>query len=92
MSTPRWWRIGVVFERDGDPWTQTFHVRALSERAARRLVAEAVGAPHGVHVCHPSDPLLQVSRKEEIAATYGPFRRSWADKTIAHLRERVQGG
>ena len=35
----RWWRMGVVFERDGDPWTWTLHVRAFHENGARRLVA-----------------------------------------------------
>ena len=89
MSTPRWWRIGVVLTRDGDPWTWTFHVRALSERAARGLVADRVGEPHAVFVCHPSDPLLKVSREEAIAAHYGPYRRSWDDPATAPLRALI---
>jgi hypothetical protein len=77
--------MGVVFERDGDPWTWTLHVRARTEGGARRLVAETVGAPHAVYACQPSDPLLRVADKEEVVATYGPYRRSWEDRTIAHL-------
>ena len=90
MSTPRWWRIGVVYEEDGAPWTWTFHVRALSERTAKALVAERVGRPHGVHDCHPSDPHLKAPRTEEIAVDYGPFRRSWNDPTIAPLKETLK--
>ncbi len=89
MSTPRWWRIGVVFERGGAPWTHTFHVRALSERSARRLVADRVGRPHGVHVCHSSEPQLNVLLTEEIAADYGPYERSWDDPMIVHLKETL---
>ena len=83
MSTPRWWRIGIWFERDGAPWTWTFHVLALSERAARQLVAERAGVPHEVFVCRPSDPQLKVPRTEAIAADYGPYQRSWDDATVA---------
>lgn len=82
----RWWRMGVVFERDGDPWTWTLHVRAFSEKGARRLVAGRVDAPHAVYACQPSDPLLRVADTEEVVADYGPYRRSWEDRTIAHLR------
>lgn len=81
----RWWRMGVVFERDGDPWTWTLHVRAFREEGARRLVAGKVAAPHAVYACEPSDPLLRVADKEEVVADYGPYRRSWEDRTIAHL-------
>ena len=83
--TPRWWRIGVVYEEDGDPWTWTFHVRAVTERTARRLVAERVSREHDVFLCHPSDPLLNVSPKEHIAANYGPYRRSWNDPMLKDL-------
>ncbi|MHC4547429.1 MAG: hypothetical protein ACYTEZ_01520 [Planctomycetota bacterium] len=87
----RWWRVGVVFERDGDPWTWTLHVRALTEASARRLVAERVGeAPHAVYACQPSEPLLRVAATEEVVADYGPYRRSWQDPTIAHLRSLLR--
>lgn len=86
---PRWWRVGVVFLREGDPWTWTFHVRAFTERAARALVAERVGSRHAIYVCHPSDPLPRVAKVEEIAADYGPYRRSWEDPTITHLRALI---
>lgn len=83
----RWWRIGVVLEREGDPWTWTFHVRAATEKTARSLVKEHIGdEPFGVYVCHPSDPLPNVPPTAGIAAHYGPYRRSWEDRTIAHLR------
>jgi len=87
LSTPRWWRIGAVYERCGALWTWTFHVRARSERTARALVAKRVGRPHGVYVCHPSDPHLKVPRTEGIAADYGPYERSWDDPAVAHLKE-----
>ena len=87
MSQLRWWRIGALLERDGGPWTWTFHVRALSERRARALVAERVGVEHRVYVCHPSDPLPKAPVKDEIAAEAGPFRRSWADPMMAALKE-----
>jgi hypothetical protein len=83
---PRWWRIGVLFEEQGAPWTWTFHVRAFSEESARRLVAERLGdRAFTVHVCHPSEPLPRAPREEEIAADYGPFRRSWDDPAVKQL-------
>ena len=87
--TPRWWRVGVILERDGDPWTWTFHVRAPTEKSARALVAGHIGEESfTVHVCHPSDPLLHVANREEIAAHYGPYRRSWEDPAMAQWRDR----
>jgi len=84
--TIRWWRIGVVIERDGEPWTWTFHVRAHTENKARALVAERLaGERHAIHACHPSDPLIRVPPKETIAADYGPYRRSWSDPAVAAL-------
>lgn len=85
MSPPSWWRIAVLIERDGAPWTWTFHVRARTERKARTLVAAHVGGPHTVYACHPSDPLFRASPQEEIAAHYGPYRRSWDDPMLAGL-------
>ena len=82
MSQLRWWRIGVLVERDGDPWTWTFHVRALSERRARGLVAERVGGEHRVFACHPSESLANAPKEEEIVAEAGPFHRNWCDPTI----------
>ena len=83
---PRWWRVAVWFEEGGDPFTQTFHVRAVTERKARTLVGEALdGREHTVYVCHPSDPLNKASREEFIAATYGPYRRSRDDPAIRTL-------
>jgi hypothetical protein len=78
----RWWRVGVLFERDGDPWTWTFHVRAFTEASAQRLVAEKVDAPHEVYACVGSEPLMRVANREEIVADYGPYRRSWGDPAI----------
>lgn len=75
----RWWRVGVLFERDDDPWTWTMHVRAFTEASARRLVAERVDGPHEVYACVGSEPLLRVENREEIVADYGPYRRSWGD-------------
>ena len=89
MSQPRWWRIGVLIERDGDPWTWTFHVRALSERRARGLVAERVAAEHRLFVCHPSEQLARARREDEIAAEAGPFRRSWQDPMMSELKEQA---
>ena len=92
---PRWWRVAVWFETDGDPFTQTFHVRAVTERKARALVDEALGGrEHTVYVSHPSDPLNKASREEYIAATYGPYRRNRDDPSIAELlgqQERPEG-
>ena len=82
----RWWRIGVLFERDGAPWTRTLHIRAFTEESARRMAAERVGCPHTVHVIEPSEPLLRVENREEIVADFGPFRRSWEDPVLAELR------
>ena len=87
---PRWWRVGVVYDEGGDPFTQTFHVRAVTERKARALVAVALGREHAVHACHPSDPLHKVSRDEFIAATYGPYRRSWKDPAVSALRSLLE--
>jgi len=85
--TPRWWRIGVIYEEDGDPFTWTFHVRAVTERTARRLVAERLGRRrHAIYICRPSDPLLRVSPQEHVAADYGPYRRSWRDPSLLDLR------
>jgi len=82
----RWYRIGLLFERDGEPFTATYHVRALSGERARALVAERVGGPHRVHACESSAPLRQVAEVEEIVAHYGPYRRSWNDPMVASLR------
>jgi hypothetical protein len=82
----RWWRVAVLLERSGEPWTWTFHVRAFTDGRARRLVADRLqGEAHAVFVCHPSDPLNGVEPREAIAADYGPYRRSWADPTLAEL-------
>jgi len=84
---PRWWRIAVVLEREGAPWTWTFHVRAPTEKKARELVKSHLGEePYAVFACHPSDPLHRAPRTPEIAAHYGPYRRSWADPLVAPLR------
>jgi len=91
--TLRWWRIGVLFERDGAPHTQTFHVRARTERNARRLVDGAMGrTPFEVYVCHPSDPMPQAPQIEEIAATYGPWRRSRDDPAFTLALEEERAG
>ena len=86
MSQPRWWRVVALFERDGDPWTWTFHVRALSERRAHKLVAERIDRPHDIITSHPSDPLPKAPREDEIAAEAGPWRRSWDDPVMKGLR------
>ena len=89
--TLRWWRICVVFPDDGAPWTRTFHVRARTERNARRLVQGAMGrAEYEVYVCHPSDPMPQAPQVEEIAARAGPWRRSWDDPVFAAALERAR--
>ena len=83
---PRWWRVAVWFESEGDLFTQTFHVRAVTERKARALVSEALDRrEHTVYVCHPSDPLNKASREEFIAATYGPYRRDRGDPALRTL-------
>ena len=84
---PRWWRVAVWFEEpDGDLFTQTFHVRAVTELKARSLVDAALeGRKHTVYVCHPSDPLNKASREEFIAATYGPYRRDRGDPSLRLL-------
>ena len=84
--TVRWWRLGILYEEEGAPWTWTFHVRARTENKARALVTARVGRPHGVYACVASDPLLRVEQVEEIVAEAGPFRRSWNDSTVAGLR------
>ncbi len=77
---PRWWRIVLIVEREGDPWTWTFHVRAPTEKQALALVARHLGAePYTIHECHTSEPLLKADRTPGIAAHFGPFRRSWED-------------
>ena len=83
---PRWWRIGLLHEEEGTPWTWTYHVRAFTEESARRLVAERMqGKRFDVFVCRPSEPLPRAPREEEIAAAYGPFRRSWSDPALRAL-------
>ncbi|MGH7163549.1 MAG: hypothetical protein ACREID_08690 [Planctomycetota bacterium] len=85
--SPRWWRIGAIAEREGRPWTWTFHVRAPTEERARRLVALRFGDERfAIHICHRSEPLHKASRKEEVAAVYGPYPRSWDDPPVARLR------
>jgi hypothetical protein len=84
--------MGVIMERDGEPWTETLHVRANTEENARRLVGRHVAdefpdvTRSAIHLCHPSDPLLRVAPKEEIVVTYGPYRRAWSDPVVAGLR------
>lgn len=83
---PRWWRIALYVEREGAPHTWTFHVRAPTEAKARSLVADHLrGEAHTIYVCHPSDPLRSASPEPEIAAHYGPYRRSWKDPMLAAL-------
>ena len=83
----RWWRVALYVERAGDPWTWTFHVRALTETTARRLVAERLdGEAHTVFVCHPSEPLSNLEPIERVVADYGPYRRPWTDPEMQQLR------
>ena len=90
--TPRWWRIGLLFERDGEPWTWTMHVRAPTRPRAEALVDEHLRKEHAgarrprIYLCHPSEPLLKVDPTPAVAAAYGPYRRSWKDPVIAALR------
>ena len=85
--TPRWWRLGVLVEREGAPWTMTFHARARSEAGARRLVAERLpGERHAVYACRKSEPIPKLPREEDVAAVFGPYRRSWDDPAVAKLR------
>ena|GEM_PF-7098120 len=85
--TIRWWRVGVLFERDGSLWTETFHVRAFTREAACRMVAERLDdRPHEVYACQASDPLLRVVQREEIVAAFGPYRRDPRDPTLAARR------
>ncbi|HEX5137304.1 MAG TPA: hypothetical protein VFY93_10045 [Planctomycetota bacterium] len=87
MSKLRWFRLSLFVERDGDPWTWTFHVRAFSEANARKLVAERLkGEAHVIYACEPSEPLSRAPPKEEIVADYGPYRRSWRDPMMAQVR------
>ena len=88
---PRWWRIAIVYEEDGDPWTWTFHVRAFTEKTARALVEARVDREFAVFGCHPSDPLLTAPREEAIAADYGPWRRAWDDPAMVPLRPLLGG-
>ena len=84
----RWWRIALVLEREGTPWTWTFHVRASTEARARRLVADRLrGQRYAIFTLRPSDPLPLPPDREGIAADYGPWPRDWADPAVAHLRE-----
>ena len=83
----RWWRLAIVYEEAGDPWTWTFHVRAFTEKRARALVAKSAGREHfAVYVCHPSDPLPTAVQEEAVVADYGPYHRSWDDPGVHHLR------
>ncbi len=87
MSKLRWFRLSLYVERDGDPWTWTFHVRAKTEASARRLVAERLaGEAHTVYACEPSEPLSKVEPREEVVAAHGPYRRSWKDPMMARFR------
>ena len=86
----RWWRLAIVYEESGEPWTWTFHVRAFTEKRARALVGESVGrAEFAVYVCHPSDPLPTALQQEAVVADYGPYRRSWDDVALRPLRARL---
>jgi len=83
----RWYRVGIVLEREGEPCTWTFHVRAFTEAGALRLVeARLSGEAFAVHALQPSDPLLRATGGEEIVAEHGPWRRSWEDPTVAPLQ------
>jgi hypothetical protein len=83
----RWWRVAIVFEDDGAPHTWTFHVRALTEKRAEALVRDRVGRDESaVDGCFPSEPLPTAIQTDEIVADWGPYRRSWNDPTIAHLK------
>ena len=86
----RWWRLGVVVEREGDPWTMTFHVRARTEEAARSLVdARLSGERHAIHMCFSSEPVRGIPPADEIAAVFGPYRRSWSDPDAARLHSAL---
>ena len=88
----RWYRLAMVVEREGRPWTWTFHVRALTEAKARTLVeARAAGVRHAIYACVPSDPLTKVAPTEEIVADYGPYERSWEDPALEPLKPLLQG-
>ena len=88
----RWWRIALVLERRGAPWTWTFHVRAATEGRARQLVAERLPGEHyAIFTLRPSDPLPLPPDREGIAADYGPWPRDWADPSVAHLRPLLHG-
>jgi hypothetical protein len=87
MGKLRWFRLSLYVEREGDPWTWTFHVRAFGEESARKLVAERLkGEAHTVYACEPSEPLSRAKPKEEIVADHGPYRRSWKDPMMAPFR------
>jgi len=87
----RWWRIAIVYEDDGAPHTWTFHVRALTEKRALGLVTDRVERDDfGVIGCHPSEPLPTAKQTDEIVADWGPYRRSWDDPTISHLRALLE--
>jgi len=84
----RWWRVAIVYEEDGAPNTWTFHVRALTEKRAHALVGKRLARDDfAVYVSHQSDPLPTAIQTDEIVADWGPYKRSWSDPTIAHLRD-----
>jgi len=85
----RWWRVGVLFEKDDGPWTWTFHVRAFTEASARRLVAEKIDGAHEVYACVGSEPLMRVANREEIVADFGPYRRSWSDPALGVVSHQL---
>ena len=83
----RWWRVALYVEREGDPWTWTFHVRAFTEKTARRLIDERLeGEAHTIFTCVPSERLTNIKQEEKIAADYGPYRRSWSDPEMGAVR------
>jgi hypothetical protein len=93
VSAARWWRLGVLMEREGAPWTATFHVRARTEEGARRIVAERVsGGRYAVYACFASDPVPKMPSHDEIAAVFGPYRRDWADPSVAALAATLGRG
>ncbi|MHC4953358.1 MAG: hypothetical protein ACYTGZ_05665 [Planctomycetota bacterium] len=79
----RWWRVAIIYEESGDPWTWTFHVRAFTEKRAIELAGKrAARTDFTVYTCHPSDPLPSAVQEEAVVAAYGPYHRSWADRTL----------
>jgi hypothetical protein len=89
----RWWRVGVLLVREGEPRTITFHIRATREERALALVeARVKGSPHAVYASHRSEPLHRVAPEERIAVEYGPWHRSWSDPEVARLRPLLPPG